>query len=114
MDASSISEDDIIEICVKQGCTHLLGVLHYSPAESVMLFLTADDLKHASCDITRETKLHDEAIMVKAMAPTEAHISAYTMVWHAKPSKGGWKATHTSSANSPRWGNTALPPCGIR
>ena len=62
MDASSISEEDIVEICVKQGHTHPLGVLCYSAAESVVLFLTMDDLKCASCNIAGETKLHDEAI----------------------------------------------------
>ena len=88
IDASSISEEDIIELCVKQGCTHLLGVLRYSAAESVVLFLTTDDLKCATCNITGDTELHDEAIMVKTIAPTEAHMSAYATVWHAKPSKG--------------------------
>ena len=105
MDASSISEEDIIEVCVKQGCTHPLGVLFYSPAESVVFFLTVDNLKCASCDITGETELHDEAITVRAMAPTEAHISAYAMVWHVKPSKGSGRL-HTPPQLTPPGGET--------
>ena len=65
-----------------------LGVLHYSATESIVLFPTTDDLKPASHGIVEVMELHDEAITVKAMAPLEAHVSAYTMVWHAKPSKG--------------------------
>ena len=105
MDASSISEEDIIEICVKWGCTHPLGVLHYSAEESIVLFLTMDDLKCASHDIAGETKLHDEAIMVKALAPTEAHMSAYTMVSHVKPSKGAGRP-HTLPQQTPIGGET--------
>ena len=47
MDASSISEEDIVEICVKKGHTCLQGVLCYLPIESIILFSTAEDLNHA-------------------------------------------------------------------
>ena len=105
MDASSISEEDIIELCVKQGRTCPLGVVHYSAAESVVLFPTTDDLKCVICDITGDTELHDEAIMVKTMAPTEAHVSAHTTVWHAKPSKGGGRPC-TPPQQTPTGGET--------
>ena len=105
MDASSISEEDIIELCVKQGCNHLLGVLHYSAAESVVLFLTMDDLKRATHNIAGDTELHDEAITVKTIAPTEAHMSAYATIWHAKPSKGGGRP-HTPPKQTPTGGET--------
>ena len=36
MDASSISEEDIIELCITKGHTHPLGVLHYSATELVV------------------------------------------------------------------------------
>ena len=49
MDASSISEEDIMEICIKKGHTHPVGVLCYSAMESVILFCTTDELMHASC-----------------------------------------------------------------
>ena len=77
-----------MEICIKKGHTHPLGVLCYSATESVILFCTADELKHAICGIVKLMELQDEAIMVKAMAPLEAHITAYMTVWHSKPSTG--------------------------
>ena len=80
MDASSILEEDIMEICIKKGHTHLLGVLHYSATESVILVHTVDELKHVSCSIIETTELRDEAITVKAMALSEAHITAYITV----------------------------------
>ena len=64
-----------MEICIKKGHTHPLGVLHYSAMESVILFHTADELMHVSHGIVKVTELQDEAIMVKAMAPLEAHIT---------------------------------------
>ena len=88
MDASSISEEDIVEICFKKGHTHPLGVLCYSATESGVLLCTTDELKCVSCGIIEITELQDEAITVKAMAPTEAHITAYMTVWPLKPSKG--------------------------
>ena len=48
MDASSISEEDIIEICITKSHTHPLGVLHYSTMESVVLFHSLDELQHAT------------------------------------------------------------------
>ena len=105
MDVSSISEDYIIEIYVKWGCTCPLGVLCYSAVESIVLFLTTDDLKCASCNNAGETELHDEAITGKAMAPTEAHMSTYSMVWHAKPSRWGGRP-HTPPQQTPTGGET--------
>ena len=44
MDASSISEEDIVGICVQKSHTHPLGVLWYLAVESVILFGTTEDL----------------------------------------------------------------------
>ena len=46
-----------MEICVKKGHTHPLGVLHYSAMECVILFHTADELMCASCGITELMEL---------------------------------------------------------
>ena len=88
MDASSISEEDIVEICMKKGHTHPLGVLCYSAMESIVLFSTTEDLNHASHGLVDMTELRDDAIMVATLAPTEAHIASFTMVWHSKPTLG--------------------------
>ena len=44
IDASSISEEDIIEICIQRAHNHPLGVLWYSTVESVILFATLEDV----------------------------------------------------------------------
>ena len=49
MDVSSISEEDVIKICITKGHTHPLGVLCYSAMESVVLILSPDELHHATC-----------------------------------------------------------------
>ena len=85
MDASSISEEDVIEICVKKGHTHQLGVLHYSTTESVVLFHSPDELQCATHGIIKTTELWEEAIMVRAMAPLEAHVTVYIAMLHRNP-----------------------------
>ena len=37
-DVTSILEEDIVGICIRQGHTHSMGVLHYSVIELVILF----------------------------------------------------------------------------
>ena len=100
MDASSISEEDIIEICIQKGHIHPLGVLHYLASESVILFGSMDDLDRASQGLADMTELHDEAVTVKTMALLEAHIAAFTLVWHLKPTLGDGEL-HTPPQQSP-------------
>ena len=57
MDASSVSEEDIIEICITKGHTNPLGVLCYSATESVVLICSTDELQHATCGIVKATEL---------------------------------------------------------
>ena len=80
MDAFSISEEDIIEICITKGHTHPLGVLCYLPMESIVLFSTAEDLHWASRGFADMMELQDNAITVVTLAPTEVHIASFTMV----------------------------------
>ena len=47
MDASSIMEEDIVEICIRRAHTHPLGVLQYSMAELVVLFRSLKDVDRA-------------------------------------------------------------------
>ena len=85
IDASSVSEEDIVEICITRGHTHPLGVFHYSAVESVILFGTAEDSSHASCGLADVTELHDEAITAGTMAPLETHVATFSLMWHSKP-----------------------------
>ena len=70
------------------GYIHPLGVLHYSATELVVLFHLTDELQHVTHGIVKATELQGEAITVKAMAPSEAHIKAYLMTIHLNPSNG--------------------------
>ena len=105
MDASSISEEDIVEICIKKGHTHPLGVLHYLPTESIILFNTAEDLNHVSHGLVDVTELQTDAITVVTLAPTEAHIASFTMVWHSKPTLGDGEL-HIPPQQTPPSGGT--------
>ena len=85
MDASSISEEDVIKICIMKGHTHPLGVLHYSAMELVVLFHSLDELQCATCRIVKTTEFWGEAITVRAMAPLEAHVTVYIAMLHTHP-----------------------------
>ena len=85
MDASSISEEDIVEICITRGHTCPLGVLHYSAVESIVLFGTVEDSSHVSCALADVTELHDEAVTVWIMALLEAHVATFTLMWCLNP-----------------------------
>ena len=88
MDASSISEEDIVGICVQKSHTHPLGVFWFLVAESVILFGTTEDLNQANHTLLDVMELHDEAITVWTMAPLETHVATFTSVWHSKPITG--------------------------
>ena len=105
MDASSISEEDIIEICIKKGHTHPLGVLCYSAMESVILFCTTDELKCVTHGIIEIMEFRGEAIMVRAMAPSEANVMAYIVMSHKSPSNRE-KELQTPPQQTPPSGGT--------
>ena len=88
MDASSVTEEDIIEICITVGHIHPLGVLCYSTTELVVLFHTTDKLQHATCRMVKAMEFWDEAITVKAMAPSEAHTKVYLVTLCLNPQMG--------------------------
>ena len=88
MDASSILEEDIMEICVRRAHAHPLGVLWYSMAELVILFGNLKDVNCAHCALPDVMELCNEAITVWTMAPTEAHVAAFTAMWHLNPPAG--------------------------
>ena len=85
MDASSILEEDIIEVCIQRAHTHPLGVLRYSTAESVVLFATLKDVNQAHRTLLDMMELCNEAITVQTLAPAEVHIAMFTAMWHSNP-----------------------------
>ena len=86
-DVTSVSEEDIMEICVRQGHTHPMGVLHYSAVELVALFYSTEDIQHATHGAVKVTVLQDKAIAIRARAPSETHIRAYMIAVGGDPSK---------------------------
>ena len=100
IDASSISEEDIIEICIQRAHTHPLGVLQYSTVEWVILVAKLKDVNCIHRNLPDMTELHNEAITVRTMAPAEAHIAAFTAMWCSNQTTGDGKP-HTPSYQTP-------------
>ena len=100
MDASSIAEENIMEICTRRAHIHSLGVLQYSAVELVILFRSLKDVNCAHCTLLDMTELHDEAIMVQTMALAEAHVAAFTAMWHSNPNTGDGEP-HTPPYQTP-------------
>ena len=86
-DASSILEEDIIEICIWFGYTHPEGVLWFSAIESVVLLHTMHELQTALYGVIKASMLHEEAIRLRTSPPSAAHVWAYMAgvtgtIWH--------------------------------
>ena len=86
-DITSVLEEDIIEICVRQGHTHPLGVLCYPVTDLVILFQSADDMQCTTCGAIKATVLHKEAIVVRASAPSVTHVRVNMTAVGGKPSR---------------------------
>ena len=80
-------------------------MLHYLATESVVLFSTAEDLKCVSRGLVDVMELQNDAITVTTLAPMEAHMAAFMMVWHSKPTMGDGEL-HTPPQQSPPSGGT--------
>ena len=76
-----------MEICIRLGHTHLMGVLHYSAMELVALFHSIEDMQCANHGAIKVTVLQDEAITVRAMVPSEFYVKAYVRAVGGDPSK---------------------------
>ena len=81
LDVTSVSEEDIIEICVALGHTHPLGVLWYLVMESVALFCTTEEMQCTSHGAIKATELQDKPIAIQTMAPLEHHIGCILLQW---------------------------------
>ena len=79
-DVTSVTEEDIVEICITLGHTHPLDVLWYSAMGLVALFHTTEEMQRASHGAIKAMELRNELIAVRTMAPLEHHIRAYMTV----------------------------------
>ena len=84
-DVTSVLEEDIVKICIKQGHTRAMGLLHYSAMELVILFQLADEMQCATHGAIKALVQCEEAIAIRASAPSEAHIRAYMSAVDGKP-----------------------------
>ena len=84
---TSVSEEDIMEICMTLGHTHPLDVLWYLLKDSVDLLCTTEEMQWASCGAIKAMELWDEPIAIRTIAPLEHHIRAYIAIVGGDPSK---------------------------
>ena len=87
LDASSLTEEDIVEVCVRRAHTYPLGVLQYSVAES---------------DVFTHRILPDMMfpITVWTMAPAEVQVTVFQAMWHSN-SPTGEGGPHTPPYQTP-------------
>ena len=109
LDASSISEEDIVELCIGRAHTYPLGVLWYSAADSVVFLSSAADVNRTQRALLDVTEFGDEAIGIRTMAPTEVQITMFQVMWCSNPMAGAGEA-HTPPYRTPPNEET---PCRI-
>ena len=109
---TSVTEEDIMQICLTLGHIHPLGVLQYLATELVALFHMAEEIQWASCGAIKVMELCNKSIAIKIVAPTEPHIRAYITVGGGYPSKlqslpsEGEDDTNSPTGNPPWGGGT--------
>ena len=109
LDASSITEEDMVEICVRRAHTCPLGVLQYSAVESVVLFGNVTDVNRTHCVLPDVMEFQDKAVTVQTMAPIEAQVTAFQAMWHSNLTAGDGEL-HTPPYRTPPDEET---PCHI-
>ena len=89
-----------MEIYIRRAHILPLSVLWYLVAESVILFGNLEDVNCRYHTLPDVIELQDEAIMVWTMALTEAHVAAFTVMWHSNPTTGDGEL-HTPPQQTP-------------
>ena len=108
LDASSILEEDIVELCIRRAHTHLLGVLWYSAADSVVFFNNVADVNRTQHALLDVMEFRDEAVTIRTMAPTEVQVTMFQTMWHSNP-VAGTRESHTPPYQTPP--NEETPHC---
>ena len=76
-DATSIQEQNIIEICIWLGQTHPKGVLWYSVVESVILLQSVEEMLVVAHGVFKAMALHEELIRLRTSPPSATHVRAF-------------------------------------
>ena len=100
IDASSISEEDIVELCVGRAHTHPLGVLRYSAVDSVVFLSSAADVSCTQHALLVVMEFGDESIAIWTVAPTEVQITTFQVMWCSNP-VAGTREPHTPPYHMP-------------
>ena len=100
-DVTSVTEEDIMQLCMTLGHTHSLDVLQFLAVELVALFHMAEEMQQASCGTIKVTELHNESIAIRSIVPLEPHIMAYITVGGGDPSKLQSSSWRGGDPNSP-------------
>ena len=108
LDASSILEEDIVELCIRRAHTHPLGMLWYSTVDSVVFFNNVADVNRTQHAIPDMTEFRDEAVVIWTMAPMEAQVIVFQTMWHSNPVAGTGEL-HTPPYRTPP--NEETPRC---
>ena len=100
IDASSISEEDIVELCIGRAHTRPLGVLRYSAADSVVFLSSAADVSRTQRALLVVMEFGDESVAIRTVAPTEVQITTFQAMWHSNP-VAGTREPHTPPYHTP-------------
>ena len=84
--ATSIQEEDIVELCIQSGQTHPKGVLWYTVVGLVVLFHSVDEMLVMVCGVIKVMVLCEEPIRLDMTPPSTTHVIAYMMVRGGEPS----------------------------
>ena len=84
--ATSIQEEEIIELCIILGWTHPKDVLWYLVVELVVSFHSADKMLVMACGVIKATALHEEPIKLHMTPPSTAHVRVYIVLRGGEPS----------------------------
>ena len=68
--ATSIQEEDIIELCIELGQTQPKGVLWYSVVESVVVFHSTDEMLVVVHGVMKAMASHEEPIRLHMTPPS--------------------------------------------
>ena len=86
-DATSVLEEDTINIYIWLGHTHPVGVLCYTAMESIILFQLPDDMQCTTHGALKAMVLQKEAITIRSSPPSTTHVRAYMAVMGGEPSR---------------------------
>ena len=100
-DATSIQEEDIVQLYVELGQTHPKGVLQYSVVGLVVLFHSMDEMLVMAHGVIKAMALCKEPIRLHTTSPSTTHVRAYVVVRDGEPSGTKFPAPDGEEVSQP-------------